>query len=140
MAFEGRGGDKVLATGASSRWCWWAIARGGNAIRNYIQNGGGDKLVSHAIRAARPTICVWSLKGFARPMNQPAPGPFLTAPTRPKTPLATKSSARCSWLTIRSDNNDKFAQPDGCGSAWPASQTGVTGGCGPELRGAPPMW
>jgi hypothetical protein len=39
------------------------------------------------------------------------------------------------WLTIRSDNNDKFAQPDGLWVGKRGVATGVTN-AGPELKGA----
>ena len=39
------------------------------------------------------------------------------------------------WLTIRSDNNDKFAQPDGLWIGQKGTATNVTA-AGPELKGA----
>jgi triacylglycerol lipase len=42
-------------------------SRGGNAIRNYIQNGGGaTSAVSHAILGGTPNHGVWSIQGFPR--------------------------------------------------------------------------
>lgn len=42
------------------------------------------------------------------------------------------------WMTIRSDNNDKFAQPDGLWIGQKGTATNVTA-AGPNSR-APPMW
>jgi triacylglycerol lipase len=53
--------------------------------------------------------------------NQGAPGVEVTPGPR--------------WLTIRSDNNDKFAQPDGVWIGSKGTPTNVTF-AGPELRGA----
>ncbi len=39
------------------------------------------------------------------------------------------------WLTIRSDNNDKFAQPDGLWIGQKGTATNVTA-AGPKLKGA----
>ena len=58
------GADKVVLIGNS---------RGGNAIRNYIQNGGGDKTVSHAILGGRPTTGSGPSRVSAKPMSSPAP-------------------------------------------------------------------
>ena len=56
-----------------------ANSRGGNAIRNYIANGGGAAKVSHAILGGTPNHGVWSNPGF-RPNNEfNGAGPFLTA-------------------------------------------------------------
>ena len=41
-------------------------SRGGNAIRNYIQNGGGDKTVSHAVLGGTPNHGVWAVQGLPR--------------------------------------------------------------------------
>ncbi|MGE0496607.1 MAG: esterase/lipase family protein, partial [Ramlibacter sp.] len=48
MAFLKAEVDKVLATTGASRVVLISNSRGGYAVRNYIQNGGGDKTVSHA--------------------------------------------------------------------------------------------
>ena len=49
------GAEKVVLVGNS---------RGGNAIRNYIQNGGGETKVSHAILAGTPNHGIWAVRGM----------------------------------------------------------------------------
>ena len=46
--------DKVLKATGASQVVLVGNSRGGNAIRNYIYNGGGDKTVSHAILGGTP--------------------------------------------------------------------------------------
>ena len=53
-------------------------SRGGNAIRNYIQNGGGDKTVSHAILGGTPNHGVWAVKGFREAKEVSGTRTFLT--------------------------------------------------------------
>ena len=47
---------------------------------------------------------------------------------------ATRSRPACKWLTIRSDNNDKYAQPDGVWLGQRGTPTNV-GFDGPALQG-----
>jgi triacylglycerol lipase len=46
--------DKVLKATGAPKVVLVGNSRGGNAIRNYILNGGGDKVVSHAILGGTP--------------------------------------------------------------------------------------
>lgn len=120
------GADKVVLIGNS---------RGGNAIRSYIQNGGGDKTVSHAILGGTPNHGVWASPTF-RPGNEfNGAGPFLTALNAPKGPDGAEVTPGVRWLTVRSDNNDKFAQPDGVWIGAKGTPTNVTFD-GPALKGA----
>ncbi len=127
--------DKVLKTTGASKVVLMGNSRGGNAIRNYIQNGGGDKLVSHAILGGTPNHGVWSLKGFREANEFAGTGPFLSALNAPKNAAGDEVSGPVQWLTIRSDSNDKFAQPDGLWIGMAGKPTGVTA-AGPELKGA----
>lgn len=120
------GADKVILVGNS---------RGGNAIRNYIQNGGGAQVVSHAVLGGTPNHGVWSIKGFREANEFAGTGPFLTGLNAPKGPQGDEVTPGVRWMTIRSDNNDKFAQPDGLWIGAPGRPTGVTF-AGPELKGA----
>ena len=57
-------------------------SRGGYAIRNYIQNGGGAAKVSHAILGGMPNHGVWNVPGRSPGSEFAGNGPFLQAPER----------------------------------------------------------
>lgn len=135
MAFLKAEVDKVLRQTGASQVVLVGNSRGGNAIRNYIQNGGGDKTVSHAILGGTPNHGVWSIKGFREGNEFAGTGPFLSALNAPKNAAGDEVTGPVKWLTIRSDNNDKFAQPDGLWIGSKGKPTGVTF-AGPELKGA----
>jgi len=131
--------DKVLAATGAVKVVLMGNSRGGNAIRHYIANwkegGGGAAKVSHAILGGTPNHGVWSNPGF-RPNNEfNGAGPFLTALNAPKGPNGDEVTPGVQWMTIRSDNNDKFAQPDGVWIGAKGTPTNVTFD-GPALRGA----
>jgi pimeloyl-ACP methyl ester carboxylesterase len=110
-------------------------SRGGLAIRNYIQNFGGAPHVSHAILGGVPNHGVWANPAL-RPGNEfNGAGPFLTALNAPKEPQGREVTSGVAWLTLRSDRNDKFAQPDGIWMGAGGMPTGVTFD-GPALLGA----
>ena len=115
------GQDKVVLVGNS---------RGGNAIRNYVKNGGGAAKVSHAILGGTPNHGVFDWEQ-TRGSEFNGKGPFLTQLNAG--PNEVVPGVR--FMTIRSDNNDKFAQPDGAFVGGPGRATGV-GFDGPELKGA----
>lgn len=108
-----------------------ASSRGGNAVRNYLKNGGGAEFVSHAVLCGTPnkgivisdTLLVGSefngafpfLKGLNAGPDDLIPG--------------------VEMMAIRSDRNDKYAQPDGRFIGAPGKPTGV-GYDATELRGA----
>ena len=127
--------DKVLkATGASSV-VLFANSRGGNAVRNYIANGGGATKVSHAILGGTPNHGVWADIANRPGSEFNGAGPFLTALNAPKGPNGDEVTPGVRWLTIRSADNDKFAQPDGVWIGSKGTPTNVTF-AGPELKGA----
>jgi pimeloyl-ACP methyl ester carboxylesterase len=108
-----------------------ASSRGGNAVRNYLKNGGGAESVSHAVTCGTPnkgivisdTLLVGSefngafpfLKGLNAGPDDLIPG--------------------VEMMAIRSDKFDKYAQPDGRFVGAPGKPTGV-GYDATELRGA----
>ena len=104
-------------------------SRGGNAIRNYVKFGGGAPNVSHAILGGTPNHGTQATNPNLNNEFHGA-GPFLT---RLNTPDEIVPGLR--WMTIRSDTNDKYAQPEGRFVGMPGQPTGVTF-AGPELRGA----
>lgn len=120
------GADKVVLVGNS---------RGGNAIRNYIANGGGDMTVSHAVLGGTPNHGVWAIPTFAPGSEFNGSGPFLSALNAPKGSNGDEVTPGVKWMTIRSDGNDKYAQPDGVWIGAKGTPTNVTAQ-GPELKGA----
>jgi len=132
--------DKVLAATGSVKVVLMGNSRGGNAIRHYIANwkdgqGGGAAKVSHAILGGTPNHGVWSIPGF-RPNNEfNGAGAFLRGLNAPKGPNGDEVTPGVQWMTLRSDNNDKFAQPDGVWIGARGTPTNVTFD-GPALKGA----
>ena len=127
--------DKVrLATGAE-KVVLVGNSRGGNAIRNYIANGGGDKTVSHAILGGAPNHGIVAVPTLLPGSEFNGSAPFLTALNAPKGPNGDEVTAGVKWMTIRSDANDKYAQPDGVWIGAKGTPTHVTFE-GPELKGA----
>ncbi|WP_332749274.1 alpha/beta fold hydrolase [Hydrogenophaga sp.] len=127
--------DKVLKATGAKQVVLVANSRGGNAVRNYIQNGGGDKTVSHAVLGGTPNHGVWATQGFREANEFSGTGPFLTGLNAPKNAAGDEVAGPVKWLTIRSDNNDKFAQPDGLWIGAKGTPTHVTFE-GPALKGA----
>lgn len=127
--------DKVLKATGANKVVLVGNSRGGNAIRNYIYNGGGDRTVSHAILGGTPNHGVWANPGVREGSEFSGSGPFLTALNAPKNAAGDEVSGPVQWMTIRSDNNDKFAQPDGLWIGQKGTPTFVTA-AGPELKGA----
>lgn len=126
---------KVLQATGARQVVLVGNSRGGNAIRNYIYNGGGDKTVSHAVLGGTPNHGVWAIPGFREGNEFSGTGPFLKALNAPKNAAGDEVAGPVRWMTIRSDNNDKFAQPDGLWIGMKGRATNVTA-AGPELRGA----
>lgn len=127
--------DKVLQATGARQVVLVGNSRGGNAIRNYIYNGGGASRVSHAILGGTPNHGVWAIKGFREANEFSGTGPFLTALNAPKNAAGDEVTGPVKWLTLRSDNNDKFAQPDGLWIGAKGTPTNVTYE-GPALKGA----
>ena len=135
MQFLGSEVDKLLRATGASQVVLMANSRGGYAVRHYIANGGGAAKVSHAILCGTPNHGVW-----ADAKNRPGSefngaGVFLQALNAPQGPNGNEVTPGVQWLTIRSDNNDKFAQPDGVWIGSKGTPTNV-GFDGPALKGA----
>ncbi len=115
------GEPKVVLVGSS---------RGGMTIRNYLRFGGGAAHVSHAILSGAPNHGVFALPNLQPESEFNGAGPYLRA-------LNDSSEVvdGVRFLTIRSDNNDKFAQPDGATLGMAGVATNVDAR-GPALRGA----
>ena len=115
-------------TGAS-RVALVANSRGGNSVRSYIKGGGaGD--VSHAVLCGVPNHGVYDWdQGLGNEFN--GRGPFLRGLNEGDSEVTPGTS----FLTLRSDGMDKYAQPDGRFVGKPGTPTGVTTE-GPALKGA----
>jgi len=111
--------DDVLARTGAPRAVLVGNSRGGYAIRNYLKHGGVAK-VGHAILCGTPNHGVSAQLPANSEFN--GAGPFLTALN-----AGGEVVSGVATMTIRSDRNDKFAQP------------GIAPGVGydgPALRGA----
>jgi pimeloyl-ACP methyl ester carboxylesterase len=126
--------DRVLKATGARQVVLVGNSRGGYAIRNYIANGGAGK-VSHAILGGTPNHGVWAdaRRNTGNEFN--GAGPFLTGLNAPKGADGLEVTPGVKWMTIRSDNNDKFAQPDGVWIGAKGVPTHVTFD-GPALKGA----
>jgi len=120
---------EILARTGQKQVVLIGSSRGGNAIRNYVKFGGGAPSVSHAILGGTPNHGTQATNPNLNNEFHGA-GPFLT---RLNTPDEVVAGVR--FMTIRSDSNDKYAQPEGRFVGMPGQPTGVTF-AGPELRGA----
>jgi triacylglycerol lipase len=127
--------DKVRKATGAEKVILYGLSRGGNAIRNYIANAGGTNTVSHAILGGTPNHGVWANKGFNPGNEFNGAGGFLMALNAPKAPNGDEVSPGVKWMTIRSDNNDLYAQPDGLFIGAKGQPTNVSFD-GPALRGA----
>jgi triacylglycerol lipase len=119
------GANKVVLIGNS---------RGGYSIRNYIRNGDGKGKVVAAVLGGVPNHGVWT-GSFGPDSEFNGSGPFLTQLNSPQGPDGSEVTAGVAFLTLRSDKNDKFAQPMGQWIGQPKLETGVTSE-GPALKGA----
>lgn len=126
--------DKVLTATGARKVVLVGNSRGAITIRNYIANGGGAAKVSHAVLGGGPLHGVWNNPGF-RPTNEfNGAGPLLQGLNNQGAP-GVEITPGVQWMTIRSDNNDKFAQPDGVWIGAKGTPTNVSFD-GPALKGA----
>ncbi len=127
--------ERVLKETGAPKVVLIGNSRGGNAIRNYIQNGGGGLTVSHAILGGTPNHGIWAIKGFNEGSEFSGTGSFITGLNAPKNAAGDEVTAPVKWLTLRSDNNDKYAQPDGLWIGARGKPTNITYDA-PALKGA----
>jgi len=126
--------ERVLARTGAQKVVLIGNSRGGNAIRDYLAHGGAAK-VSAAILGGTPNHGVWNDPAFLPGNEFNGAGPFLTALNAPQGPGGLEVTPGVRWMTVRSDANDKFAQPTGVWIGRPTMATHVTAE-GPELKGA----
>ncbi len=127
--------DAVLQRSGAAKVVLVGNSRGGYAIRNYVQNFGGAARVERVVLGGTPNhgVRADASSGTGNEFN--GAGPFLTALNAPKGPNGDEVTPGPAWLTLRSDNNDKYAQPDGLWIGAPGKPTNVTFD-GPALKGA----
>jgi len=119
--------DKVLTESGQTKLVLIASSRGGNSVRNFIKHGGKDK-VALAILCGTPNHGVYRLP-FRWDVEFNGIGPFLRGLNNPETVDGVR------YVTLRSDHNDKFAQPFGQYVGFPHIPTFV-GSDGAALKGA----
>ncbi len=135
MAFLAREVERVRKATGAHRVVLVGNSRGGNTIRNYVHNGGGDRTVSHVVLGGNPAHGIWAVKGFREGSEFSALSPFMRQLNAPKDAAGSEVVRGVKWLTLRSDGNDKYAQPDGTWIGAPGMATNI-GPDGPALRGA----
>jgi triacylglycerol lipase len=126
--------EAVLQATGASKVILVANSRGGYAVRNYIAHGGGAAKVSHAVLGGTPNHGVWARADIRPGSEFNGAGPFLTG-LNLALPDGSEVPPGVAWMTLRSDGNDKHAQPFGDLIGAPGVPTNV-GPDGPALRGA----
>ena len=135
MAYLAAEVKAVLAATGASKVALIGNSRGGYAIRNFIANGGGAAVVSHVVLGGVPNHGVYIDKATRLDSEFNGAGAFLTKLNAPQGAAGDEVTPGIRWMTIRSDNNDKFAQPDGAWIGARGTPTFVTFD-GPALKGA----
>jgi pimeloyl-ACP methyl ester carboxylesterase len=118
--------DKVLAATGARKVVLYALSRGANATRSYVVDGGGAAKVSHVVIGGGLNHGVYA--DPTRNLNSEYNGasPFLKALNAPRGPNGEEVLPQVRWMTIRSDNNDRYAQPDGALLGFKGQPTGVS--------------
>lgn len=127
--------ERVLKVTGAAKVVLIGNSRGGNTIRNYVQNGGGAAVVSHVVLGGNPAHGIWAVKGLRENNEFSGLSGFMQQLNAPKGPNGEEVTPGVKWLTLRSDNNDKYAQPDGIWIGAPGQPTNI-GFDGPALKGA----
>ncbi|MFN0106589.1 MAG: hypothetical protein ACKV2U_31405 [Bryobacteraceae bacterium] len=100
---------RLLLETKSSKVALIGSGRGGNAIRNYVKNGGGAAAVSHAILAGTPNHGVFvTATNIGNEFN--GKSAFLAQLNE-----GDETVPGVRFMTTRSDKLDKYAQPSGGG-------------------------
>ena len=110
------------------------LSTGGYYIRDYIRNGTGAATVSHAVLGGTPNHGVWATDYLPGNIFNGA-GPYLKALNAPQGPEGLETTPGVAFMTLRSDNYDKYAQPDGRWVGQPKMRTNIASD-GPALKGA----
>jgi pimeloyl-ACP methyl ester carboxylesterase len=127
--------DLVLHQTGAGRVVLYGNSRGGIAIRDYVLSPGGRDRVSAAILGGTPNHGVFVDREHRLTSEFNGAGPALTRLNEQNGHGGDEVTPGVRWMTIRSDNNDKYAQPDGQWIGAKGTPTGVDSD-GPALRGA----
>jgi pimeloyl-ACP methyl ester carboxylesterase len=129
--------EKVLARTGAKQVVLVGLSRGTMGVRDYVQNGGGDKVTSHVVLGGTYSHGIWAvpIEGLTDTSEFAGHGPFIQGLNRPKNANGDEVTTPPKWLVIRSDSNDKYQQPDGLWVGKRGVATGVTP-TSAELKGA----
>jgi pimeloyl-ACP methyl ester carboxylesterase len=121
--------ERVRARTGASRVALVGSSRGGLTIRRFVRDGG-HAMVSHVVTCGTPNHGVFALPGLQPESEFNGAGPYLRALNDGR-----EVEPGVATLAIRSDGNDKYAQPDGAAMGMRGVATGVDVR-GPSLAGA----
>jgi len=122
--------SRLRAETGAARIALVGSSRGGYPIRDFVLHQGGAPQVSHVITCGTPNRGVYDWE--ANPGGEfNGRGPFLRRLNGGTTDVVDGTA----FLTLRSDAQDLYAQPDGAFLGRPGVPTGITAD-GPALRGA----
>ena len=122
---------EALARTGAPRVALVGNSRGGYPIRDFVAHRGGAGQVSHAVLCGTPNRGVYDWPEIRnREFN--ANSDFLRRMNGGETDVVPETA----FLTLRSDNNDLFAQPRAVWSPTSPDRPTGTDAAGPELRGA----
>jgi len=124
---------RVLAATGATRVVLIGNSRGGYPIRTFVA-GTGAALVSHVVLGGVPNHGVWANIAILPGSEFNGAGPLLSRLNAPRAD-GNEVEPGIRWLTVRSDGNDKYAQPDGAFIGQRGTATNV-GFDGPALKGA----
>ncbi|MEO9191419.1 MAG: alpha/beta fold hydrolase, partial [Acetobacteraceae bacterium] len=108
-----------------------AQSRGGNTVRNYLKNGDGAARTEIAVLCGAVNHGIIVSDKYLLGSEFNGASPFMIDLN--STPKEVLPGVR--YATIRSDRDDKFAQPDGRYLGFPGVPTGLSFNA-PDLRGA----
>ena len=129
-----RGGGHLKRTGAK-RSCWWATRAAATRSAATSRTAAARTPCRTPSSAARRTTACGPSRASARTTSSMASGRSSARSTRPRAPNGDEVTPGVRWMTMRSDNNDKYAQPDGVWIGARGTATNVTFD-GPALKGA----
>ena len=127
--------ERVRAATGAAQVALVGNSRGGITIRRYLLDGNAAARVSRVVLCGTPNHGVWNLPNYLPGSEFNGTGPVLTRLNTQNGAGGAEVTAGPRWLTLRSDSNDKYAQPDGAWIGARGTPTNV-GFDGPALRGA----